>query len=164
TEQPRRADDEVLWVRRGDRGLARELRAAVRGQRTDLVRLDVWRALGAVEDVVARGVDDRRAGGLGGGRDEPGPLAVDARRLLLMLLGAVDVGPGGAIDHDLGAQLGHRLGERGAVGDVEVSVVEPADAVTARLPGADDVASEHAARTGDEDPGHGIEISELSPT
>ena len=88
----------------GGRGrlLAGQLGAAVGRERRRLVALDVGRALGAVEDVVAGDVDDAGAD-LGGGRgDVAGAGAVDREGRLLGVLGAVDVGPGGAVDDDVG--------------------------------------------------------------
>ena len=102
-EQPRGADDEVAFVGGRGRVLAGELGPAVGGERRRLVGLDVWLALGAVEDVVAGDVDDAGAAGCGGRGDVPRPVAIDGHRRLLGLLGAVDVGPGGAVDDDVGA-------------------------------------------------------------
>ena len=57
-EQPRGADDRVApGAAPRDRELARELRGAVDRQRARRVRFEVWRALGAVEHVVAGDVD-----------------------------------------------------------------------------------------------------------
>ena len=62
------------------------------------VRLDVRLALPAVEDVVGREVDERRAelGGVLRAAD------VDRRRLLRVGLGPVDVGPRGRVQHEVG--------------------------------------------------------------
>ena len=86
----------------GGRLLAGELGAAVGRERRRLVGLDVGRALGAVEDVVGGDVDDRGADRRGRGGDVAGAVAVDGERRLLGLLGAVDVGPGGAVDDHVG--------------------------------------------------------------
>ena len=102
-EQPGGADDEVALVGGRRRLLPGELGAAVGRERRGLVGLDVGRALGAVEDVVAGDVDDAGADRGGGGGDVAGAVAVDRHRGLLGLLGPVDVGPGGAVDDDVGA-------------------------------------------------------------
>ena len=86
--------------------------------RRGLVALDVGLALVAVEDVVAGDVDDSGAGRRGGGGDITGALDVDRGGRLLRLLGAVDVGPGGAVDDDVGALRCELRPERRRVGDV----------------------------------------------
>ena len=68
-EEPGGADDEVALVGGRGRLLAGELGAAVGGERRRLVGLDVWRALGAVEDVVAGDIDDAGASSCGGRGD-----------------------------------------------------------------------------------------------
>ncbi len=136
-EEPGGADDEVALVGRRRRLLAGELGAAVGRERRRLVGLDVGRALAAVEDVVAGDVDDAGADRGRGGGDVAGAGAVDRKRGLLGLLGPVDVGPGGAVDHDVGP-LELELGaERGGVGDVELGVAE-ADHVVAGVAGGED--------------------------
>ena len=81
----------------------------------------------------------------------PGALAVDGHRRLLGLLGPVDVGPGGAVDHHVGALQLELRADRRLVGDVELGVAE-ADHVVAGVAGGEhDVAAEHAARACDED-------------
>ena len=124
-EQPRGPDDPGLA---SGGGLAVQLRTAVRAERGRSVRLDVRRGLASVEDVVARVVDEWRSE-LGGVADAAD---VDRRRALRVVLGAVDVRPGGGVQHELEAlerhrereahvpelarhrhRLGERLGERG---------------------------------------------------
>ena len=119
-EQPRGTDDEVARVGDLRRGLAGLLRATVGGDRAREVGLDVGRALGAVEDVVAGDVEG--AGAVGGGRcrDDPGGGVVDPHRAALVGLGAVHVGPGRGVDDRVGSHLGDRVLDRLRVGDVEL--------------------------------------------
>ena len=121
-EQPGGADDEVALVGGAGRLLPGQLAAPVCRERRGLVGFDVGRALAAVEDIVAADVDDRGADQGGGRGDVARPLAVDPRRLLLGLLGAVDVGPGGAIDDDVGTLALDLGADRRPVGDVELGV------------------------------------------
>ena len=94
-EQPRTADDPAV----AHLALALELRPSVDGERLRLVRLDVRLALRPVEDVVGRVVDDRHAEGDYVAR----PADVDCLRSGGICLGAVDVGPSGRVQHELGA-------------------------------------------------------------
>ena len=123
--------------------LTGQLGAAVSGERRGLIGLDVGGSLGAVEDVVAGDVDD---GGVDrGGRrgDVAGAGAVDGERLLLRFLGAVDVGPGGAVDDDVGALQVELLIDGVGVDDVQLGVAE-ADHVMPGVPGGEHhVAAEH---------------------
>ena len=141
-EQPRGARDEVARVGLGRRALARELGAPVRRERVDRVRLQVRLALGAVEDVVARHVDDR-ARGLG---HVARAVAVDAQRLVLVLLGAVHVGPGGAVDRPRRRARSRRAPRRRSV--TSSSRARVAD----RAGGAHHVLAEHPAGSDDDRP------------
>ena len=94
-EEPRRADDPGPFA--GGR-LAVQLRPPVRGLRVRPVRLHVRLALASVEDVVGRVVDERRAEG----GDVRGAADVDRGRALRIVLGAVDVRPGGRVEDDVG--------------------------------------------------------------
>ena len=112
--------------------------------------LGVRRGGGAVEDVV--GGDVHQPGPLGGagGREQLRAEPVDAGRLGLVLLGAVDVGPGGGVDDDV--VTGDRRRDRGGVGDVEVGARDRGHLGAAGGQDVDHVAAEHAARAGDEPP------------
>ena len=101
-EEAGRADHEVALVGGRGRLLAGQLGAAVGGERRRLVALDVGLALGPVEDVVGGDVDDAGADRGGRGGDVAGAGPVDREGRLLGLLGPVDVGPGGAVDDDVG--------------------------------------------------------------
>jgi hypothetical protein len=109
--------------------LARELRAPVGADRVHRVGLEPRHALGAVEDVVRRDVDDARAGLGRRARDVAGALAVHRGRRGLGRLGAVDVGPRGAVDHR--ARLRRRDDAAHVVGvrDVELGAGEGDDVV-----------------------------------
>ena len=78
-------------------GLAVELRPPVRGLRVRAVRLQVRLALAAVEDVVARVVDERHTER----SDVRRPADVDGGRRLRLVLGTVDVRPGGGVENDI---------------------------------------------------------------
>ena len=152
-EEPGGADDEVALVGGRGRLLPGELGAAVGRERRGLVGLDVGRALGCRR----RRSRWRRRRRWRRPRPRPrrrrcrrrSPLT--AQRGLLGLLGAVDVGPGGAVDDDVGA-LELELGaERAGVGDVELGVAE-ADHVVAGVAGGEHhVAAEHPGGAGDEE-------------
>src|SRR5262249_34542821 len=85
-------------------------------------------------------------------------------RLLLGLLGTIDIGPCGAVDDDVGA-LGLQLRrDAGGVGDVELRMAE-ADHVVAGVAGGEhDVAAEHSGGPCDQHLHQVSLISELSPT
>ena len=71
----------------------------------------------------------------------------------LVGLGSVDVGPGGAVDDRVGAQLGDRVLDRGGVGDVELGARQ-ARRPRGRAPASAsiDVAAEHPAGACDQAP------------
>ena len=84
------------------------------------------------------------------GGDVAGGGAVDPRRARLVGLGAVDVGPGGAVDHRVGPR-GLEGGADGiGIGDVEVAAGECDDVVARALGGGDDVTAQHARGPRDE--------------
>ena len=119
----------------GDGVLACELGASVGAAWTGRVGLDVGRRGGAVEDIVGGHMHQERRGG----GQVSGARPVDQGRLLLVLLGTVDVGPGGAVDHRVGPRGLDRGADRGGVGDVEVAARE-----------GDDVVARGSAGSGDE--------------
>ena len=65
-------------------------------------------------------------------------------------LRAVDVGPGGAVDHGVGRGGGDRGAHGGLVADVEVVAGEARDVVAGALGGGAEVAPEHARGAGQE--------------
>jgi hypothetical protein len=104
----------------------------------------------AVEDVVGGDVDDARAGlgrRLG---DVARAVAVDGGRRGLRRLGAVDVGPGGAVDDR--ARLGRRddAAHVIGIGDVELGAGEGHDVVPKPGGGGDDGVPKHARASGDQ--------------
>ena len=103
-EQPRRAHDRVRGVGRATRALARELRRAVDAERADGVGLEPRLALGAVEDVVGRDVDDQRADLAAAAGDVARARAVDRLGGRAVGLRAVDVGVGRAVDDGVRAR------------------------------------------------------------
>jgi hypothetical protein len=149
-EEARGADDEVTLVGSGDRLLPGQLGATVGRERRRLVALDVRRALGAVEDVVGGDVDDpgfhlrRRCGNVAG------TAAVDGEGGLLGRLGAVDVGPGGAVDHHVGPLQLQPAAKRGGGGDVELGAAVADHLVAGVAGGEHHVAAQHPGGSGDE--------------
>ena len=77
---------------------------------------------------------------------KPAPCALIKRRLLLGLLGAVDVGPGRAVDHGARALPRDHPLDPGRVRDVEVVVGQRDHLVTHVLGDPDDVLAEHPVR------------------
>src|SRR6185295_4565023 len=103
-EEPRAPYDPA----RLDLPLPLEFRHPVRGERARLVRLHVRRPLVPVEDVIRREIHDRNAE-----RDDVArALDVHPARAVRIRLGAVDIGPGRGVEHEL------RLARDG-LGDVE---------------------------------------------
>jgi hypothetical protein len=149
-EEAGRADDEVALVRRGDSLLAGELGAAVGRKRRRLVALHVRRALEAVEDIVGGDVENARFHLRGRSGDVAGAAAVDGEGGLLGRLGTVDVGPGGAVDDDVGPLEVELAVERPRVGDVELGAAVADDVVAGVAGGEEDVASQHPGGSGDE--------------
>ena len=84
--------------------------------------------------------------------DVAGAGSVDRAGLQLVVLGRIDVRPGGAVDHRVGLRLRQRDRDRAGVGDVQLRVSERGRLV-ARCPRRlADVAAEHPAGSRDEDP------------
>ena len=137
-EEPRRADDPGAVARRR---LAGELRAAVRGERGGQVGLDVRRPFRPVEHVVGRVGDERRPERCHPGR--PG----DVRRVRVrpLLLRAVDIGPRGRVEDEVG-----RPGQRRRLGaNVPAASVERDEIVVRERRG--ERVAELATRTRDQD-------------
>ena len=65
--------------------------------------------------------------------DEPGALAVDARRQRLLGLGLVDGGIGGGVDDDVGRLAVEGGADRGGIGEIEL---RPAERDRPRRPAA----------------------------
>src|SRR5262245_10801610 len=82
---------------------------------------------------------------------------------MLVLLRAVDVGPGRAVDHRARLFADDQALHPHRVGHVQVLVAEGDHLVAHLLGDPDDVVAEHATGSGDHDL-HGMEMSALSPT
>jgi hypothetical protein len=97
---------------------------------------------------------------LGGrAREVAGAVGIDRVRLALVLLSAVDVGPGGAVDHPiqrvwLRAQAPQQLPDRTGIGDVDLGQVDPDELMPGARARAQDVVAEHSLRAGDEQAHH----------
>jgi hypothetical protein len=132
----------VGWAGAAHQLLTGLLGLAVHRARVNGVELGVGAAEGAVEDVVGGDVHEVGTGGSGGVGDVPRSGSVDSRGGRLIGLGAVDVGPGGAVDDRLGPR-GVDGGAHGVgVGDVEVGPGERHHFVVPC--GRHDVAAQHA--------------------
>ncbi len=85
-------------------------------------------------------------------------MGVDLERAILVGLGAVDVGVGGAVDDDrrggVGAGAVDGDVDGGGVGDVESRAVDADGALAVGVQDVDDVAAELTAGAGDEPPAH----------
>ena len=147
-----------------DRRLARLLGAAVGGDR---VRRDRTRR-------TARASSRRRRSRWRRGRSwrrrpsaalatSPAPVSLTFIAVGLVGLGAVDVGPGGAVDDDVGADVADRLVDVGRIGDVELGARQRERLVVLRDAGVGHVEAEHPGGPRDQDL-HGSAISDLSPT
>ena len=149
-EQPGGAHDRVLVGGGGDLLLAGQLRATIGADRVHRVGLQPRLALGAVEDVVGRDVHDARTALGGRARDIARAVAVDGGRGGLGRLGAVDVGPRGAVDHR--ARLGRRddAAHVVGIGDVELGAGEGEDVVPQPGGGSGDGLPEHPRAAGDQ--------------
>jgi len=124
-EDPGDADDEVFVKEGGDGELSVQLGAAVdvEGAVVLAVGLPGVGAL-AVKDVVGREVEHLGAGLFGGDGDVAGAAGVDGGDFgdVVLVLGGVDGGPGGAVDDGVGAELIDGCGDGGGVSDVELDV------------------------------------------
>ena len=151
-EQPRGADDRGAAARPRRR---RARRRASSARRPSAARSAASSAYGsarvAVEDVVGRDVDDERAGLGRRGATLPAPAPLIGGRRGLVGLGAVDVGPGGAVDHRVGLASRDGGAHGVGVGDVEVGPGEGDDLVAGARCGRHDVAAEHARGARDEE-------------
>ncbi len=122
--QPRAAGDaRALRVLHLGQPLARELGSAV-GLKRIGGRILVVGAAGAGEHVVGAHRHKRRACLAARDGHVARALAVHHERPLLMLLGAVHIGPGSKVEHHVGRGLAHGTNRRPAVGDVDVGQVE----------------------------------------
>jgi hypothetical protein len=94
---------------------------------------------------------------------------VELEGRVAVLLGAVDVGVRGTVDHRVGSLDAQALAHGVVVGHVEAAAVEPNDRMPGPRRSVDDLPPEHPARAGDDDlhrprTAHRIAISALSPT
>ena len=117
--EPRRAEGQVFAPRLRDGPLPGEFRAPVDAQRCGRGVFRVGQVCRAVEDVVRRDVDQRRAVRLRGPGEVLRRPAVQPVGRLLVLLGALHVGVGRAVHDHFGAGLRHGLPDGPGVGDVE---------------------------------------------
>ena len=121
--------------------LAGELRAPVGRARPGRRVLGVRLARRAVEDVVGGDVHDVHTAACG---EVARAGAVDGGRARLVGLGAVDVGPGGAVDHRVRARVADGAAHGVGVGDVQVGPGQGDDLVAGVPCGRHHVAAEHA--------------------
>ena len=98
-------------------------------------------------------MDEVGAGGAARLGEDARAFGVDGAAARFVGLGLVDGGVGGAVDHDVGAELGETGGDGLGGCNVDVGDVERAQLV--RGEGELAVAPELAVAAGDEDSGHG---------
>ena len=108
-------------------------------------------------------MDRPRAGRGGRTGDVPRARTVDGERRVELILGTVDVGPGGAVDDDLRARGGDGRRHRGRVRDVELGPGEGDRVMPGRLRRRQDVQTEHPASAGDQDPHSASSVDGRSP-
>ena len=110
---PGGAQDNVLAQRLAHGALAGLLARAVNPQRIDRIVLSVGAALGAVEDIIGRDMDQRNAGFAARRRDIGRSDAIGGPSGIGLALGAVHRRIGGGVDDDVRADVGdcreHRL-------------------------------------------------------
>ena len=90
----------------------------------------------------------------GRGGEQGRGLVVDPHRAGLVVLGAVDVGEGGAVDDRVRPVAATTPVDRGRIGDVERGVGQRHDLVAAGVAGGGHLPPEHPGSPGDQDP-HG---------
>ena len=121
--QPLRADHRPLGAARRQRPLAGELAPPVRALRVGRIFFAIRPIERAVEHVVRAHVHHPRAHGAGFARHQPHRVAIDQRRVTLVLLGGIDARPRGAVDHPLRTVRDCR--SHGCIiGDVELAARE----------------------------------------
>ena len=119
-----------------------QLGAAVGVERRRLVVFDVRRALAAVEDVVARKRDELGVRAVQRGDEVARAERVHGVGRLLVALGAVDVGVGGRVQHDVGREGAHGGRDGARVAQVERLLAGDEDlAREQRLEGARELAA-----------------------
>src|SRR5207249_5564309 len=89
------------------------------------------------------------------------PLAVYEERLLRLLLGAVDVRPGGAVHDGLRPRLCDRLTRAAWVGHVQLAACQRDCLVTGGRRSLRQVLAEHSAGAADEDL-HGLSLADAA--
>src|SRR5207342_724148 len=97
-------------------------------------------------DVKDGGLQLRRGGG-----DVAGTAAIDGEGGFLGLLGTVDVGPGGAVDDNVGALEVELALQPAGIGDVELGAAIADDVVAGVAGGEHHVATQHSGRPGNQE-------------
>ena len=93
---------------------------------------------------------DEECTGIGAGGGQVGrALAVDGQGVLFVVLGGVDGGPRGTVDHDVGLYGADRLGDRCRVSDVQVGPGEGGEILAPGPQEVGQVAAEHSGCAGD---------------
>ena len=116
--EPRRAEDQIPAPGCHDGAFARKLRTPVGSQRRGSRILPVGRMGRAVEDVVRRDVEQRRARRLGRRREIACGLVVQQLRRRFVILGLLHVGIGRAVHDNVDAPLLDRSQNGSRIGDV----------------------------------------------
>ena len=121
--EPRRAQDQIVTAGFGDGLLPGELRASVDAQRRRRGLLGVGRVGLSIEYVVGRNVDQRSSRGRCCRREVRRGEAVQTVGRRLVLLGALHIGVGRAVDDRFGAGLLRGPANGPGVGNVELRSV-----------------------------------------
>ena len=116
--EPRRAEDQIPAPGRHDGAFARKLRAPVGSQRRGRTILRIGRMGRAIEDVVRRDVEQRRARRLGRSCQIARGLVVQQLRRRFVFLGLLHVGVGRAVHDNVDAPLLDRSQNGSRIGDV----------------------------------------------
>jgi hypothetical protein len=148
--QPGGADHVAgLWQRGPHGELACQLGAAVGAARGGAGALGVRGGRLTVEHVIGRGVDEHRARVRAGGGQAGSAAGVDGEGLVLVRLGGVDGGPGGAVDDHVRLRVADRRGHGRGVGYVQVGPGEGGEVLAPGRQQVDHVAAEHSGCAGD---------------
>ena len=124
---PGRPKHEVVGRSAGDPPFALQLGAPVGGDRSGGVGFEVGCALGPVEDVIGRQVQDRRTQFPRDRRQDAGTFGVEAKRGVRFALGLVDGRVGRSRYDGVGVDGPQRRGDRLGPGEIEIGACKAHD-------------------------------------
>ena len=108
----------------GDRRITRGLAGAVGRERVDRVVLGVGGRLRAVEDIVGRKMDERRADLAAGVGERGRSVAIDGEGDLALCFGLIDRGIGAGVDDDARPHRDDRRLHVGGMAEIELFAIE----------------------------------------